>query len=973
MAAEYTRVMSSRSPKLGRVIRGILLGLAVTLIAVAAYLAGVGEQAERWALDFRFRNLPTLSPRDDIVHIDIDDKSLEQIDRWPWPRRRLAHLIETLNTCGAKAVLLDIILPDPQQPRYVKEGCTDLYSASAETILNADAPPKPVLDDVELAQTLAGSTNVFLAMHVDIAVPDKRMQADSIKRLADIVATRPSITSVQAGGEMGTDACVVEEDLAAAVQSAYNRRIEAMLRDRPDQSLNEVLEKLFGRVDPGSRRFDIAQRTYLQRRALHVLEGFALPESSFSSGAIPAGRAVPPLVTMAQSMPHTGFVTITPDKDGVVRQTPLLVKTGSGVFGQLALTLAAETLAEEHGGKYTVSTGNGKIIISCPDGLKREIPVDADGYMLINWTPDDPDRPTAGHIPAVAVADVWQKQESLRHNLDVIRWASIEIARLTDEESVLKLAREVDKAWLQLHQARLARQRSLLYNPASAPPVPKDILNREADLEKQLDRACREMIVYIDNLLAGADQAGGQPDETEKQVRSLRELIRQIEQENPNIRSRISDSIRQLRDEIGGKICLVGLTATAAGDFIPTPVHRRTPGVVMHANILNSILSDRFARSSGKWVSVMLILLAGVLVTLITSARGPIESAILLTTAILGYLFISASVWKGFSYGMATTSPIAAMLLVFTVVTVYRQLTEQRHRRQITSTFKQYLSPAMVDELVDDPTQASLGGQKRQLSCLFADLAGFTTLSEHLGAEGTVGLLNRYLDRVGEILQGRYGGTLSKYEGDGIFAFFGAPIPQDDHARRAILSAIDCQAFLPELNRELHSERLLPEGAELSARIGITAGEVFVGNMGSTQRVAYTAIGDSVNLASRLETANKFFGSAIMVNDEAWRSVEDELIGRPLGKIIVVGKTEPVAVWEPLTRKADADDKLRKFADEFAHGVELYAAGDFKTAREQFQTILAERDDPAAKRYLQLCDDGPNQSDFDGVIRLTEK
>ena len=969
--------MSAHSSKLGRTVRGICLGLGATLIASAAYRAGVGDRAELWALDFRFRNLPTLAPRDDIVHIDIDDKSLDQIGRWPWPRQRLAQLVEALNTCGARTVVLDIILPEPQQPRYVKEGFTDLYMADTGAVLGADSPPQLILDDAELAAAMSSSPNLFLAMHVDIPdASDRRRAGNLAEDLADIVATRPSFTPSEIAAERRLDLQAVEEAFPAAKALAYDRRIGALLKDKPGLSLEEALAGMTVQISPGSGDFDIARRVYLRRRALDVLKRFALPPSPLSDGIFPSGRAMPPLVTFAQAMSHTGSVTIMPDADGVVRRVPLLVRTDSGIIPQLALAVAGESIAAEHGGKYVISAQRGKVVISGGD-VRREIPVDADGYMLINWTPDSPDHPAARHISAVAAADIWQASESLRHNEGLYLMACEQISILVPHDfegkPMRKYFAEAAEISRKIHLAGQASQSALLFRPADVPESPHALLKQQADLDKTIERGCREMLALIDELLVGADKAGGHPDETEKQIRSLRTLTRQIEREKPDLKRHLDEAVLRLKKEVSGRICLVGSAATGAADFIPTPVHRRTPGVVMHANILNTILSDRFVRAPSVWVSAILILLAGMLVTLVTASRGPIESVILLLTAIIGYLFVAAGVWNGWTYWVVITSPIAAMLLVFTVITVYRQLTEQRQRRQITSTFKQYLSPAMVDELVNDPTQASLGGQKRQISCLFSDLAGFTSLSEHIGAEGTVGLLNRYLDRVGEILQVRYGGTLSKYEGDGIFAFFGAPIPQDDHATRAILSALDCQAFLPELNRELHREQFLPEGAELSARIGITAGEVFVGNMGSTQRVAYTAIGDAVNLAARLETANKFFGSQIMVNDEAWRTAGDELIGRPLGKIIVVGKTEPVAVWEPLTRRADADGQLRKFADDFARGVELYAAGDFKTARKHFQTVLSERDDPAAKRYLQLCDNGPNQSDFDGVIRLTEK
>ncbi|KKK76702.1 hypothetical protein LCGC14_2860970, partial [marine sediment metagenome] len=301
-------------------------------------------------------------------------------------------------------------------------------------------------------------------------------------------------------------------------------------------------------------------------------------------------------------------------------------------------------------------------------------------------------------------------------------------------------------------------------------------------------------------------------------------------------------------------------------------------GVVVHANILNTILTGRFVPRSGLWLSLGLTLAAGVLVAVFTSTRGPIQSALLLAAAAVGLLGLHVAAWKMWTSWPGAVSPVAAMAATFAVVTTYRQLTEERQKRQVIGMFKLHLSPAMVDRLVADPTQAGLGGQQRQLSCLFSDLANFTSLSERLGPEATVRLLNQYLDHVCEIIQVRHGGTLSKFEGDGVFAFFGAPIAQPDHAARAIRAALDCQAFVAGFDRQLRADGLLPTEAELSVRVGVTTGEVLVGNMGSTQRVAYTAIGDSVNLAARLETANKFFGTHILVNEQAWREAADGLL-----------------------------------------------------------------------------------------------
>lgn len=924
----------------GRFVRCLLLGIIASLATVCAYRAGLMNWAELQLLDFRFRHISTIEPADEIIYIDLDDKSLEQIGRWPWPRRKLAQLIDVLNSCNARMIVLDIILPQPQQPRFIKEGITDIYSADTATVLNIDAPPVPVFDDAELAKALSASKNVFLATHIDMNTGDSTVNLE-----------KPN-------------------------QQLLKQKIISLLHRTPDAPLDEIIKKTLANIDPGSERFDIARRIYLRQRALYSLRRLMIPAPLEPGAHFPAGRLVPPMVIFAQVIAHTGFVTVVPDSDKIVRRIPPLAKTDCGTFPQLGLSVALQAFSARHGEKYTLTAGQGKITIAYPDGFTREIPLDARGCMIINWSKYDPAR----HISAVAVADVWQARQALQRNLNLVRQACIEIARSRGDETVLKPAAKVDEVWKRLVQARLKRQSALLYNPPAAASLTRNVSQLEKTLrirEAQLDRACKSMLAELDTLLEQIPKASNtsenQTDKQERRILWLRELIRRAEAQKPEIQTRLEQAINRLREKVAGKICLVGSTSTGAADLVPTPINKCTPGVVVHGNALNTILKGKFIRRPGASSSVILILLMGITIAVIISTLGPIESSLLLIGSIGGYLLIIAGLWSRWTFWTVTASPVAAMLASFVVITTYRQFTEQRQRRQITNTFKQYLSPAMVDRLVDDPSQAALGGQKRQLSCLFSDLAGFTALSERLGAERTVNVLNRYLDKVGQVLQLRHGGTLSKYEGDGIFVFFGAPIQQDDHANRAILAAIDSLELLPEINHILHSENLLPAEAKLSCRMGITSGEVFVGNMGSSRRIAYTAIGDAVNLASRLEQANKFFGTKILVNETAWELGKAGIIGRLIGKIIVVGKTEPVIVWEPLARQDDADGELCKFAADFTHGVELYSSGDFRSAERVFREILTRKDDPTCKAYLQFCKDAAGQPRFDGVIHLTEK
>jgi len=423
----------------GRTLRGFGLGLAATLIVTAAQGTAPLRRLEQWALDLRFRRLPTVSPNPDIVHVDLDDKAMDQIGRWPWPRQRLAQLIDTLNDCGARRVLLDVVLHQPQQPRFVKQGRTDLYQAHADSILSPDLPPVLVLDDVDLAGAMARSRQLFLAMHVNVLAAEEDEASDPyehlVESLAAMVTTRPALTRQQAAKELGLDPDVAAPAMTPARQRAYERRIGALLSADPNLSEAELTRKILGRDE----RDQLITHAYLRQRALNEMPRFALDDAGLKGMKLPAGRMVPPLVTLAAAARHCGFVHfIKPDDDGIVRRIPLLTRTPEGVFAQLALAVAAETLADAHGRPWRLEARQGHILLVYPDGFRRAIPADGAGRMYVNWVRLNKDQMVEKHISAVAAADVWNARESLRHNRNLSRRIYIEMAVMLNRREVQK-------------------------------------------------------------------------------------------------------------------------------------------------------------------------------------------------------------------------------------------------------------------------------------------------------------------------------------------------------------------------------------------------------------------------------------------------------------------------------------------------------------------------------------------------------
>ncbi|RMH17467.1 MAG: adenylate/guanylate cyclase domain-containing protein, partial [Acidobacteria bacterium] len=319
----------------------------------------------------------------------------------------------------------------------------------------------------------------------------------------------------------------------------------------------------------------------------------------------------------------------------------------------------------------------------------------------------------------------------------------------------------------------------------------------------------------------------------------------------------------------------------------------------------------------------------------------------------------------GAGWWLRLAEPAAAAVLALAGGTVYGYVTEGRRRRFLQRAFSHYLSPAVIERLVEDPSRLELGGERRELSIFFSDLAGFSTLAEGLDPRRLAALLNDYLSAMTELILAEEG-TLDKYEGDAIVAFWNAPLDQDDHARRACAAALACQERLAAMAEHF---RTRTGGVPLRARIGVHSGEVVVGNLGSRTRFDYTVLGDAANLASRLEGANKAFGSKILVSEATWRATAGAFHGREVGEVVVVGRRQPVRVFEPL---APAAAPPPPWLADWQSALAALRRGELEDARRRF---AARPQDPVARAYAErlaalLAEDEPT---WDGVWHLDQK
>ncbi len=883
--------MARNVGKTSRPLIAIVVGLLATLAVLLAWSLGATRRAELATLDMRFRHLSPQLPTGEVIHIDIDDSSLETIGRWPWPRAELARIIETLQQCGARTIALDLIFPEPQDVRFIDE-TADVYTARrGETLGRAN--PQPVYDDAVFAQAIAQTPTLVPMFLSQDAEPIENVSL--IGTMADYLARHPEAS--------------LDETLQAA----------PLPQD----------------ADPSE-----LAAAYCRARAHLAIRRLALPKQAAGYLNIPQGDIVPPLVTLAAATQATGFVSFEPDIDGVLRRMAMLAESPDGIFPQLALATVAD--AHTPAGESLDIQASGERLDVQLGATVVPIPVDARGRLLINWPREAVYRRwiREQHIPARAVAEVARQRAAMRRNTSVKRLTQLQLARDRSPE-LIELFVQADK----IAQARLDHQRqrylAMLYTPADVPAVDEQLARAEREVEQRIDE---RFAAFRSNIIEGIILAHV-PDtpEARKQAAAMRSLLDRIDRvdaENASKARFIEAQLARLRHRLAGKVCFIGSTASGAADFVSTPLGVRMPGVEVHGWIYETIASGNYIQPAPGWLNAGVILLCGLLLTVVT-ARSPVPFTALAAMALaVGYVGVNAKVV--FVHGgmwLDLVAPLAAMVASLLAVTAYRQLTEERAKRQIRAMFSHALSPTLVDELIENPDIARLGGQQRNVTCMFSDLAHFTPLSEYLGPQRTVSLLNRYFDGVTEAVQHRGGGYLNKFLGDGIFCFFGAPVMQQDHATRAVRAALDCRDGLAALNEAPDVE--LPDGLALGIRVGIATGEAMVGNCGSSQRMDYTAIGDCVNLAARLEAANKFFGTDVLVSDSTWQAISDgAFVARPLGRVLVTGQSSPVAVWNVVS-EAPGDAHQREAVEAFAAGMEAFAARHFEQAVTHWQAVEA--------------------------------
>lgn len=441
------------------------------------------------------------------------------------------------------------------------------------------------------------------------------------------------------------------------------------------------------------------------------------------------------------------------------------------------------------------------------------------------------------------------------------------------------------------------------------------------------------------------------------------------------------------------KIVLVGATMPELHDFHATPFapSGTMPGYEIHANVIQTLLTKSYITYAPGWINLLLLLFFSMTVVLVTKKTDAIWGMVCFV--LLGLMAVGLVLY-GFlelQYIVGLSGPLLAITVGYIATNSYEYMVEQREKRRIRDMFSSYLSPTLVDKLIASGNEPQLGGDEVFVTAFFSDIESFSTFSEQLSPHRLVELINEYLSAMTDILT-EEGGTLDKYIGDGIVAFFGAPIPQEAHAYQACIVSQLMQKKMSELRARWKKQGdRWPEGVQhMKNRIGINTGLMITGNMGSSRRFNYTIMGDNVNLAARCESATKSYGVYTMVTEDTKKEAEkfgDRCVFRYLDRIVVKGRTTPVDVYEIMGLKEDLDDKDIKCKNLFEQGIKFYSSREWKKAMEYFrQSLKLERRKPKPEEstdatnpslvYIDRCrhmQRHPPAEDWNGVYVMKVK
>ncbi|MCB9853948.1 MAG: adenylate/guanylate cyclase domain-containing protein [Phycisphaerales bacterium] len=1027
--------MFKRRPQLS----GFLVGFIVTAIAtfICFRVFDAKLQVDRDVYDVRVREFNTIEADDRIVHVDIDDSAVDEVGRWPWRRERIADLLSVINELGAKYILVDLLISEQELPYYDDPRLDPDRDIDPDMQFIGDTDSSIVMADQDLARVVHDAGNVIMAVQMDARSPGGQRSIE--ERLASLLGQTPDISESDAmtalsledrseehrafreawlrfrvaralsadftldaqalAKVIGADHRDVERIIAGAKREAAGVWIKRLFDSNPALTLADAREAIFGsraaRMHSDDQDIRKAYRAYLGLQ--DVSRKLVTPRQIDANDLYSADSIVPVLHPIGEAALDVAAVNFSADPDGIVRRVPPLIAYHGSVAMHMGVAGAAHILGLD-AAKATLPSSRLMLIPKKDGSGDVEVPLDGAGNMIIPWT-RTATRWREGedftHLSAAALIEIVDNRQAIEDNDTrlLYEWAEVVKSIAPPTEVTNTETGETTKQYpddqyrenvRELFEKRVALRSA---NGPDASALQAAIDNLETAIDRKQKDAAGAVRLYASQIkdvteaqLAADEGARATVERIRRGMGALDGTIPRLIESNARIAKDIESLIARLRPAIREKFVFVGFAATAQGDIVSTPIDARTNGVMCHANVMNAFLQNRFITPAPEWWEWPACLLAGAIVGWWTAHRSP-RFALTSTLALLaGVTAIGCVViFQRYDDWYALMPFAIVLLFCWSAVTLFRQLTAERDKRVFRAQLSQYTSPAIAARIAESPeaAEAFKKVQTRDMTCYFSDLAGFTTISEREDAELVQHVLNVYLERMSRAIW-EHRGLINKFMGDGIMAIFNPSVdPLEDHARVACETALDTLSELESLRREMQSDPASTIFQQLELRIGLAVGDCKNGDMGSELKADYTVIGDVVNLAARLEPANKVFGTRIMISGPLYDRVADDFDVRYLAELQVKGKKNTVPVYELIGRAGTMSDDQRAYVDRFEAGVALYKQRKWDECIVHFTRMLARRpDDLGAGRYIDACQEmkafAPDD-DWAGALELKEK
>jgi adenylate cyclase len=893
----------------------LLIPFAVAAFFSLANLLGFYRNAELRIYDLALHLKPAVPENPSLLFLDIDDTAIAKVGSFPWSRDLMADGLITMSEFGAAYAVFDIEYVDPS-PRGV-----DAQLLEQEV---------PELFGSEFGLIKQNIRDLFEALRQgNIGLADA---ADYIRQLEELTdSSRQKLLAKVAEIARDNDAY-----LGRAARLFGKTFFTVNMVPEPEPNLSEELRR-------------------------YVLDNIALPRVQVAEG-LPhmAADIRPAILPVMRGALGAGFPNVVIDRDGVRRRIDLVRGYGERFFAQLGFAALLDWL-----GGPEVSVEASRIVLKgaqLPGKGRRDlvIPLAEGRRFLINW-PKKKYLDSFRHLTYWELVRYRRLEQDLVHNLKLMEGAGY-LAEFKGNYGLLDPFRYAQRILEEvlgggdlrgMEEYRQARETffrdvgQFLEGPAEA-----------------------ELAGKYENLLAS-----GQLKESDRAaVRQVQEALPKVFAATREVYKNLAQSRATLQEELKGSFCILGWTGTSTTDIGVTPFEEEYMNVGTHAAVVNTILSGRFLDSLAWWVSALAALGLAVAVYFLTHRLGPLGSILVG----LGFLVLIAALGLGFflvtGIYLQLLTPLLTVFFTLFVLILFKFLVLEKEKSYIRNAFSHYLSTDVINELIADPEKLKLGGEKKLLTAMFTDVRGFSTISETMDPTELVKLLNAYLTEMSNIVL-ELRGTIDKYEGDAIIAFFGAPVTYADHAGRACTAAVRMKKMEKYLNEHFLTEKVSP--GPLVTRIGLNTGEMVVGNMGTAQKMDYTIMGNSVNLASRLEGVNKQYGTWILASEATRQEAGEAFAWRQMDRVRVVGISQPVRLYELLEERSAVDASTLAAVEIFHQAQALFEARDWDKAAGLFEEVrrLLPADGPA-EVFLKRCQEfkrKPPADSWDGVFNLTMK